>query len=248
MKKRILGRYDGKKRSWFRQFKEFLALLLLIVLLFQLVVGVFFVKGDSMYPTLDDGELALYLRIVQEYHRGDIVSVRLPSGEQYVKRIVGLPGDEVDFKDGRLLINGEPQDEPYANGESAPEGNNLTYPCTLTADPVLRPRRQPHPVHGLPHLRPGTEERAEREDGGASEDYPKGLKNIKIYQRQKTAWRLASVENFPPRRHVVFVRLSSLFLHFPHFCKVHTPIPSATIPFVELQDNKNRKQKERKTP
>lgn len=58
MKKRILGRYDGKKRSWFRQFKEFLALLLLIVLLFQLVVGVFFVKGDSMYPTLDDGELA----------------------------------------------------------------------------------------------------------------------------------------------------------------------------------------------
>ena len=124
MKKRILGRYDGKKRSWFRQFKEFLALLLLIVLLFQLVVGVFFVKGDSMYPTLDDGELALYLRIVPEYHRGDIVSVRLPSGEQYVKRIVGLPGDEVDFKDGRLLIN----------GESAPEGNNLTYPCTLTAD------------------------------------------------------------------------------------------------------------------
>lgn len=206
MKKRILGRYDGKKRSWFRQFKEFLALLLLIVLLFQLVVGVFFVKGDSMYPTLDDGELALYLRIVPEYHRDDIVSVRLPSGEQYVKRIVGLPGDEVDFKDGRLLINGEPQDEPYANGESAPEGNNLTYPCTLTADPVLRPRRQPHPVHGLPHLRPGTEERAEGEDGGASGDYPKGIKfyirtkkrwngsrkNFLVieFNKQKTAWRL----------------------------------------------------------
>lgn len=131
MKKRILGRYDGRKRSWFRQFKEFLVILLAVVLLFQLVVGVFYVKGDSMYPTLHNGELALYVRIVPCYERGDIAAVRLPSGEKYVKRIVAVEGDVVDFADGRLLINGETQEEPYAYGFTAPVGTTIRYPYTV---------------------------------------------------------------------------------------------------------------------
>ncbi len=129
-----MGRYDGKKRGWFRQFKEFLAILLVLALLFQLALGVFFVKGESMYPTLQDGELAFYVRLVRTYQRGDIVAVRLPSGEKYVKRIVALPGDEVDFQDGQLLVNGTPREEAYTTGESAPLGDNLTYPCILEDD------------------------------------------------------------------------------------------------------------------
>ncbi len=134
MKKRFLGRFDGRKRGWFRQFKEFLVLLAILVLLFQLIVGAFYVKGESMYPTLNDGELAFYVRLVRNYDRGDVVAVRLPSGEKYVKRLVALPGDVVDFQDGRLLINGEPQEEAFAIGESAALGSSLTYPYTLSAD------------------------------------------------------------------------------------------------------------------
>lgn len=134
MKKRILGRYDGKKHGWFRQFREFLLILLVVVLLFQLVVGVFHVEGSSMYPTLENGALAFYLRVVPSYQRGDIVSVRLPSGEKYVKRIVALPGETVDFRDGQLLVDEEPLEEPYAVGESIPTGSYQSYPCTLSED------------------------------------------------------------------------------------------------------------------
>ena len=130
-KNRFLGRFDGKKRGWFHQFREFLIILLILVLLFQLVVGFFFVKGESMMPTLENGELAFYVRVTRTYEREDIVSVRLPSGEKYVKRLVGLPGDTIDFQDGKLVINGEAKEESYAVGSSEAMGNTLTYPLTL---------------------------------------------------------------------------------------------------------------------
>jgi signal peptidase I len=55
-----------------------------------------------------------YLR--HEPRRADVVSIRLAGIHvMYMKRIIGLPGETVSFRDGRVLINGEILDEPYEN-------------------------------------------------------------------------------------------------------------------------------------
>jgi len=81
-------------------------LLLLRLFLFQL----FSVPTVGMSPTLDDGDylvLAKRAYIGAEPQRGDVAVVNLPEqGTQWVKRIVGVPGDRIQLVDGQLRING----------------------------------------------------------------------------------------------------------------------------------------------
>lgn len=75
------------------------------------------ITGPSMSPTLRDGSVRFVNRLAYVWHeprRGDIVSIRFAGNSvMYMKRIVGEPGETVEFSNGRLLINGEPLDEPY---------------------------------------------------------------------------------------------------------------------------------------
>lgn len=131
MKRRILSKYDGKKEGWFKQFKELIVIFILILILLNFLVGVSFVKGTSMEPTLTDGEPVFYVRILKEYQRGDVVSVRMPSGEYYVKRVVAVAGDKVDLRNGDLYINDVKQEESYIKGVTEKEGIKVTYPCVV---------------------------------------------------------------------------------------------------------------------
>lgn len=131
MKGRILSKYDGKKEGWFKQFKEFILIFVLIIIFLNFLLGASFVKGTSMEPTLKDGTLVFYARVIKEYQPQDIVSVRMPSGEYYVKRVVAVAGDEVDIKDGKLYINGIEQEEPYIKGETEKEGTSISYPYVV---------------------------------------------------------------------------------------------------------------------
>ncbi|KAA3613421.1 MAG: signal peptidase I [Planctomycetota bacterium] len=69
------------------------------------------VRGGSMEPTLQDGQWLCYQRywLPQQLQRGDLVVFDSPvaQGHRYVKRLVGLPGDELRFARGRLWVNGE---------------------------------------------------------------------------------------------------------------------------------------------
>jgi signal peptidase I len=78
------------------------------------------VTGISMLPTYHNGQINFINRLAYLRHdpqRGDVVGVHFKhtAGDSvlYLKRIVGLPGETVSFADGKLYINGEPQDEPY---------------------------------------------------------------------------------------------------------------------------------------
>ncbi len=81
-----------------------------------------------MYPTLEDGDVVMYVRVVNEYEPGDIVSLRVPSGDFYVKRVVAVGGDVVDLKDGNVYVNNEPLDEEWANGDTMKETGVVIYP------------------------------------------------------------------------------------------------------------------------
>ena len=129
--KRFLHKYDGHKLGWLRFLKLFLVLLIFMILVMSLLIGVYSVDGESMYPTLRNNQTVVFLRTKVHYEHGDIVALRMPSGDRYVKRVVAVAGEEVDIHDGQLFVNGQPEEGAYVNGETEPEISSVTYPVTL---------------------------------------------------------------------------------------------------------------------
>lgn len=137
-KRRFLKKYDGLKYGWLKDAKKFLLLLVILFIVFHSLIGFSFVKGHSMEPTLIEDNIVLYTRIHPQYHRGDVVSVRIPSGEYYVKRIIAMEGDVIDLRDGNVYLNGELLSEPYLHGEPTNEDTGMVrYPCTLQEGQVF---------------------------------------------------------------------------------------------------------------
>ena len=133
-RKRFLSKYDGKKYGWFLMCRDFVLMLAGGSLLFSLLVGVSRVDGVSMDPTLRDGQVVFFSRVNLGYSRGDVVYARMPSGENYVKRIVALEGDVVDLRDGVLYVNGVPDENPHARGTTLPQTGIVEYPYTVGED------------------------------------------------------------------------------------------------------------------
>jgi len=99
----------------FRGLVEWLIAIGMAVLLFfvlrTFVFRVAHVSGTSMLPTLENGDMVILNRFTVVFgtpRRGDIVAFQYPENpsEHHIKRIIGIPGDVVDFNDGRFFING----------------------------------------------------------------------------------------------------------------------------------------------
>ena len=88
----------------------------LILCLFTFIVLPVKVKGTSMMPTIYDGDFILMTGITshKQIHRFDIVDVRSSAlKEDIIKRVIGLPGEEVSYKNDHLYINGHYVKEPF---------------------------------------------------------------------------------------------------------------------------------------
>jgi len=121
---------------------EFAKTLIIAFLLAQLIMvsvaQAFQVEQYSMEPTLLPHDRVLvdkFLYRLRQPHRGDVVVLKYPLNPQrnYIKRIVALPGDKLEVKDGKVHINGTPSQEPYVNG--TPQGD--FGPITVPADSVF---------------------------------------------------------------------------------------------------------------
>ena len=80
------------------------------------------VRGPSMDPTLIDGETVVINKLAYVFgsvERGDIVAIRPMGSDEYfdIKRVIGLPGETICIRDGRIYINGEPLEDPYLTEE-----------------------------------------------------------------------------------------------------------------------------------
>jgi signal peptidase I len=93
-----------------------LALCLYIVITFA--IQTVHVLGTSMYPTVDDQDYLIALKLPYRFHgpdRGDIIIMRDPydNSKDFIKRVIGLPGDRIVIRDGKVYINEHLVNEPY---------------------------------------------------------------------------------------------------------------------------------------
>ena len=108
-----------------------LAVLLLIATAFFMRTSP--VDGLSMEPRVHAGELVLINTLAYklgEIRRGDVVAFRhdAPTPETYIKRVVGLPGERVEVRDGVVSIDGRPLAEPYVRFKDRRSAAAVTVP------------------------------------------------------------------------------------------------------------------------
>ncbi|MEI5906482.1 signal peptidase I [Bacillus spongiae] len=103
-----------------REVKEWIKALGIGFILFILIRLFLFdnysVIGQSMVPTIRDGNKLIVNKIgyfIGDIDRFDIVVFHANGEEDYVKRVIGVPGDTIQYQNDVLYVNGEPQDEPY---------------------------------------------------------------------------------------------------------------------------------------
>jgi len=105
-------------KSLFREVVETLLLTVIIFLAVNAATGRFRIEGTSMYPTLRDGQYVIVNKLVYMFskpQRGDIIVFIPPSDEHrdFIKRVIGLPGEHVTIKSGLVFINGIQLNESY---------------------------------------------------------------------------------------------------------------------------------------
>lgn len=95
----------------------------IFVVFYLFIVQPHQVKGASMDPTFHDGEYILTDKIDYRLHapqRGDVIVFIAPRNPDYdyIKRIIGIPGDTVSIKDGSVYVNNQLLEENYINSET----------------------------------------------------------------------------------------------------------------------------------
>ncbi len=113
----LSGRLIHSSSLLFELGKYVIPVVVLLVLTHSLLATIKIVDGPSMLPNFTSGDQVLVdRRDWANPGHGDVVILRYPGDpdhRQYIKRVVAIPGDEVEISLGQVLVNGESIDEPY---------------------------------------------------------------------------------------------------------------------------------------
>ncbi len=122
-------RVEREVLSWL---ETILAAIALVALVVTFAGRLMMVDGSSMNPTLLDGERLITTPLHGKLKRGDIVVIRRQDGHPIIKRIIGVPGDEVhiDFDRHLVYVNGELLEEPYIK-EPTESSFDVEFPVTV---------------------------------------------------------------------------------------------------------------------
>lgn len=133
-----MNRYATEKwQKWLHDIIRVGIVFTVVFVMFHFVIGVAFIKGNSMFPTLQNNDIAVYTRIIPRFKPGDVLSIRMPSGEYYVKRAIAMEGDIVDIRKGIVYINDVPLKEPYAYGVTKVKENGIEFPYQVEKGKVF---------------------------------------------------------------------------------------------------------------
>jgi signal peptidase I len=145
------GTKTKRRKSVVREYAEAIIIAIVLALFIRtFVIQAFKIPSGSMKPTLLVGDHILVNKFIygvklpftdkilislSEPERGDVVVFKFPldTRKDYIKRVIGLPGDRVELVDKQLLINGRPTEDPHASYSMS--GSMRMYgPVTVPAD------------------------------------------------------------------------------------------------------------------
>lgn len=92
--------------KFIKELVPYVIIFLVVILIRSFIVTPVSVDGTSMYPNLKDGNILLLKKFDKSYERFDIVVLNY-NGDRLIKRIIGLPGEYVEYKDSKLYINSQ---------------------------------------------------------------------------------------------------------------------------------------------
>ena len=107
-----------KKRNVLKEVISYIIIILLVIVIRIFIFDPIRVDGPSMNNTLHDGQILILNKFTykrNDINRYDIVVVKLDNGEKIIKRVIGLPNDEIEIKDNKIYANGEELDNSFAS-------------------------------------------------------------------------------------------------------------------------------------
>lgn len=132
----------------------YIIIIIVVVLIRTFIATPARVNGESMDNTLKDGQILILKKYDKSYERFDIVVLNY-NNERLIKRVIGLPGETVEYKDGVLYINGEVVEDEFASitgnfshakisegnylvlGDNRPKSNDSRYIGLISEKDIL---------------------------------------------------------------------------------------------------------------
>ncbi len=128
-----------------KELLPYIIIILVVILIRTFIITPVRVSGDSMFDTLINGDILLLKKYDKSFERYDIV-VFDKGNEQLIKRVIGLPGEYIECKDGKIYINDKqirdidtdlitddfnriyiPKDHYFVMGDNRPVSNDSRY-------------------------------------------------------------------------------------------------------------------------
>lgn len=107
--------------KYIKELVPYVVIVIVVVLIRSFIVTPVIVRGDSMDETLHDGEVLLLSKIsykLSDIDRYDVVVVKDIDDDYIIKRVIGMPGDDVEYKDNKLYIDGKKVNKSFTNDET----------------------------------------------------------------------------------------------------------------------------------
>ena len=122
------------KKKWYIELIPYLLIIILVLLLKHFIITTVMVHGSSMENTLHNQDIMILNKIslkTSKIKRFDIVVIDI-GNEKIIKRVIGLPGETISYKDNQLYVNGIKMEDNYsekytADIEDVIIGNNQYY-------------------------------------------------------------------------------------------------------------------------
>ncbi|MFC4404599.1 signal peptidase I [Gracilibacillus xinjiangensis] len=129
----------ARKSDWIDWIKTIIITVIVIVLIRMFIAVPIVVEGPSMLPTLENNDRLIVDKIsliFQNPDRFDVVIFHATEKKDYIKRVIGLPGETIEYKNDQLFVDGELVEEPYLQEVKQNLDPNATFTTDFTLEDI----------------------------------------------------------------------------------------------------------------
>lgn len=125
-------------KEFFRDCLGYFISLVIVIIIFTFVIAFHPVAGNSMVPTLEEGSITVVAKshhLIFKLKRNQVIIVKKDK-KTYIKRVIGLPGEEVHYLNNRLYVNGKITEEPFLGDDVTTNSFMLEDVCNKEKCPT----------------------------------------------------------------------------------------------------------------